>query len=1464
MIDRIIELSIRHRWAVMAAAVALGLAGVFAVYHTPMDAIPDVSEDQIIVFADWPGHSPREIEDQIAYPLSTSLQGLPGVRVVRSSSEFNFASISVILQDGVDFYFARQQIAERLARAGDALPGGVKAYLAPDGAATGQIFWYTIEGKDYDLARLRSIQDWYVRGQLASVPGVAEVASVGGRVLEYQIELDPRRLADAGLTPGMVTQAVADSNASVGGQVIEKANAEYLVRGIGWLGARPNRSGDDEGSEADSPSTNEHERIPRDLEEVVIAAADGRAVRLTDVATVSVGSKFRRGVLEMHGNESVGGVVLMRYGENPLEVTSRLRAKISELAVGLPPGVRVVAAYDRTPLITGAVSTVTGALLEAMATASICVLAVLLHFRTSLVITLTLPLAALSSFVAMWLMRRLGIADIQTNIMSLAGIVVSIGVLVDSSIVMAENVMHVLKRHFGHRPVEGDVRWLVLPACRTVGRPIFFSVAIMLISFLPVFCLGGIEGKLFRPLAATKSLAMLAVGCLSITLVPALATIFIRGRLRDERQSWLVRSFAEVYRPVLDYCLSHPAPLIWLLAVTFLASSAPLGHQGLLLATLLFFIVLLGAITRNWRAAIACTLSLALVALAAERNMRPLLWQKTPPLNEGMVMDMPITVPRASITEAADDLKARDMVLCRFPEVAMVMGKAGRAETPTDPAPVDMIETMVEFRPRELWPKRKLTERDARRQTKAVLAALAADGAIERPADGAAEQKLVDEATAEALPRFDGVMREYAYLRNAEFEDSLRQKLVTWLVEALIARLDRQHGFVRPPASGEIAQVAQGLVSHADHHLAASPAIDDVTSLARHAGHTLASLGLVKEGVQLFENKPPIWQRATDLAASALGKTPATFFTRLTDDVLARHRAAWREHVRKLNGDLFTRGTESYTRLAIEEVLTRATISDAKLADYLQQVRRFRARPLPQHQAHQRGGRLMNMTPPPDVAPQPKLKALQERLASTMPALLWASEPADLSDPGGELDRALQMPGWANVWTRPIQNRVDMLFTGVNTDIGVRVLGRQLDDVVGASQEIAAVLKQVPGSEYVMAEEIRGKGYVEICVDRKQASRLGVSVGDVNDVIETALGGKLATTTVEGRQRHGVRVLYARNWREDEETIRGLPVPRRMLGGDVSLTHRETDRVGAAGTGGGPSMPTVPLADVADVRIVEGPASIKSENGLLRNYVRLNVRGRSATDFIDEARRALADQVVLPPGVYLEWTGQFEHEVQAAATLTFVLPLVIGLILAILYWTYHDLADALLMLLAVPGAMAGGVLFQWLMGYDFSVTVLVGYIACFGMATSTGIIMLVYLREAVARRGGLERMSLADLREAVMEGAVHRLRPKLLTEGTTILGLAPMLWATGTGAEVIKPMAAPVLGGILVADEVIDLLLPVLFYWVRRRRILLRSGLGEANPAHTDSQTPDAAIAAPVPSLPLAALSEVRERIRVG
>jgi len=788
---------------------------------------------------------------------------------------------------------------------------------------------------------------------------------------------------------------------------------------------------------------------------------------------------------------------------------------------------------------------------------------------------------------------------------------------------------------------------------------------------------------------------------------------------------------------------------------------------------------------------------------------------------------MPITVPRASITQSADDLKARDMVLCRFPEVDMVVGKAGRAETSTDPAPLDMIETMVNFRPHELWPKRKLRRRDAQRQAAAVLAALVEEGIVEPPANAATGAELVDEVVAESLPRFDGNMREFAFQRNAEFDRDLPLQLTEFTVRRTV-RLLRRHGVLdREPNTVELALVARAVSTHADHHLAMSPLLEDVERLARHAGHELARLGFIA-GSDPFVYQPGWLEKCGGFVDELLGRSPATSFARLHVDLVAEHRALWRKHMRKLNAELADRGPGTFTRVAIEELIARTAVRDPRTAEYLAGIRRLRAQP-PQtrHLDHGHAHAHSRAAPVLTVAVQPRLKALQERLSGEFRGrvILVPSETEELAGFEGELDRALQMPGWTNVWTMPIQNRVDMLATGVNTAVGVRVLGRDLDDVVRASEEIAAVVKQVPGAADVVADPIRGKGYLEIRVDRERCSLAGVSVGDVNDVIETALGGRLATSTVEGRERHPVRVRYARNWRGDEESVKELPVPARGIADFGSRTADSTSspdgdsKVQSAIRNPQSAIHLVRLADVASIRITEGPATIKSENGLLRNYVRLNVRGRGTLEFVDAARRAVTEQVALPEGVYLEWTGQFEHDARAGRTLFVVFPLVLVLIFLILYWTYHDLADALLMVLAVPGALAGGVFFQWLLGYNFSVTVLVGYIACFGMATATGIIMLVYLREAVAKAGGLGPMTTSRLRQAVLDGAVHRLRPKLLTEATTILGLAPMLWATGTGSEVIRPMAAPVLGGILVADEVIDLLLPVLFYWVRKWRL---------------------------------------------
>jgi Cu(I)/Ag(I) efflux system membrane protein CusA/SilA len=1407
MIDRVLEFSIRNRWLVIAAGLALALAGVYAVYHTPVDAIPDLSENQVIVFTEWPGHSPPEIEDQITYPLSLELQGLAGVRVVRSSSDVGFSMINVIFEDAVPPAAAREQVAGRLARARPGLPPGVAPALGPDAAATGQIFWYTVEGPGLDPGRLRAVQDWFVRPQLSSVPGVAEVASVGGSPIEYTVEVDPRRLALYGVTAADVERAVSRANAAVGGHVVHKANAEYVVRGAGWIGQAPGLpslpagrpgSGGPGGEEFDP------RQALRDLENVVLPRPGGGALRVADVATVALGPQPRRGVLEKDGSEVVGGVVLMRQGENPLEVTRRLKAKVHELQAGLPAGVRIVSFYDRTPLIKGAVGTVTGTLLEAIGTATLCVVLVLLHFRTSFVIALTLPLAVLASFTVMWLLRVLGVADVQTNVMSLAGLAISVGVLVDSSIVMAENVMHSLKERFGDAPVTGDVRPVVLAACRTVGRPIFFSVVIMLLSFLPVFALGGIEGKMFHPLAFTKSFALAAVAVLAVTLVPALCTIFIRGRLRGETDSWLVRGVVRAYRPVLDYSLRRPAALVWLVGVTFLVGLAPLGLPGVFLTCLLLFAAACARLTRTWATRGLAVAGLLLVALVADRYMQPLGREFMTPLDEGMTMDMPITVPRASVTQSADDLKARDMVFCRFPEVDMVVGKAGRAETPTDPAPLDMIETMVNFRPQELWPRRKLRPADAERHAEAVLTALAARGIIQAP-EPSVRPTLIQEATAAAMPMFDAQMREYAYQRNLEFERSLGPELVRfgrWHVAALLyanGSLPRRLNEI------DLARLREPAPPELPVYLARDLTPEDADRLARDTVEQLQRLGQLPPGGDPFRYRPSLLARLAGAPDRLFGATSPTFLGDLHSALESERLRLWRGHIDKLNGELPERAAALSTRLLLEELLSRATVLDARASVRLEEWRRVRtqAASAGASSAHHGHGH-HHAAPPastePQIEPYPPLDDLQNELSRKLGRglLLWPTDRADLTGFGGELDDAMQMPGWTNVWTMPIQNRVDMLSTGVNTAVGVRVLGRRLEDVVRASEDVAAVLKGVPGAADVVADPVRGKGYLTIRPDRDKAARLGVSVGDVNDLIDVALGGRVATTTVEGRERHPVRVRLPRDWRADEETLGDLPVPR----------------VGAAPG----EARSVPLSEVATVTVGEGPATIKSENGLLRNYVRLNVRGRDAGEFVAEARRIVADRVHLPPGVYLEWTGQFEHEERARGTLLWVVPLVLALIALVLYLTYRDAADAGLMLLTVPGALAGGVFFQWLFGAKFSVTVWVGYIACFGMATATGIIMLVYLREAVARRGGLERMSLDELRQAVLDGAVQRLRPKLLTEGTMVLGLAPLLWTSGVGAEVIRPMVIPVLGGILVADEVIDLFLPVLFYAVRRWR----------------------------------------------
>ncbi len=1290
MIGRIIAWSIRNRAVVLVATLAMAGWGAYAAWIAPVDAIPDLSENQVIVHAEWPGHGPAEVEEQVTAPVGLELNGVRGVKAIRSSSDFGTSTLWVIFDDSVDVPTARRGLFDRLASsdAKDRLPSGVSPRLAPDAPATGQIFWYTVEGGGLDLGRLRAIQDWYVKPQLAAVAGVAEVASVGGMAPEFHVEADPVRLRLYKVALTDLVAAVSDANGAGGGGVLHRANAERVVRVANGIGDRGGRF--------------DPESALADLRRAVVPTLDGRTVLLEEVASVSLGPQPRRGALEKDGVEVSGGVVLMSNGENPLQLTRRLKAKVRELAAGLPPGVKIVPMYDRTPLILGAVETLSGTIVEAMISATICVVLLLKHTRAALVIALTLPLSALAAFGALEGLRRLGIADVQVNAMSLAGLAISIGVLVDSAIVMTENVLHALHLRFGDRPVRGDVSGAIEGACRQVGRPIVFSILIMLLSFLPVFALGGLEGRMFRPMAATKTLAMAASGVLAITLVPALCATLVRGRVRGEADSRVVRGVIEVYRPVLDHLLDRPAPLLWVLGATCVLAAAAIGLHWLFLAALGAGLLAVGLTARGAFGRAFGMVTLAIVGLTADATIRPLGREFLAPLDEGMVMDMPISVPRMSIAQGVDDLKARDMILCRFPEVAMVVGKLGRAETPTDPAPLDMIETMVEFHPREFWPARAIAPGDARRQVADVVDAMVRRGLIERPAAAS-----LGEITESAVGLFDAQMREYGYQRNRELFRSSGFEEATWRLEGLPAESHRR----------------------------------------------------------------------------------------------------WHAHARTLDAELLERAPGLFTRLAIEEALSRATPREPGLAAYSAELKRLRATAATAHHPSGVPGHAMSRTAvmPAGLAPQPALDALHEELAAGFARglILRRKQRGDLVGFGGELDRAVPMPGWTNVWTMPIQNRVDMLSTGVNTAVGVRVLGRDLGQVAAVSTRIAEVVRAIPGAVDVVADPVRGKEVVEVRADRQRAARLGVAIGEINAVVETSMGGTIASTVVDGRERTPVRVRYARAYRADEDSVRDLLV--RSL---------------PPGAPGPPRL--VPLAEVADVRVVDGPATIKGENGLPRNYVRLNVRDRDASEFVEEARRVVRERVDLPEGCYVEWTGQFEHEVRARGTLAVVFPIVLVLIFGLLWATYRDLADAALMMLAVPGALAGGVVCQWLFGARFSVTTWIGYIACFGMATATGVIMLVYLRDALERAGGIERIDAEGLRRAVLDGAVHRLRPKLLTEATIILGLAPMLWAGGVGGEVIRPMAAPVLGGILVADEVIDLFLPVLFYRVRRGRLRRR------------------------------------------
>ncbi|HEX8521529.1 MAG TPA: efflux RND transporter permease subunit, partial [Tepidisphaeraceae bacterium] len=1408
MISKIIEFSVRNRWLVLLLWVGVAIWGVYAVLHTPVDAIPDLSENQVIVFADWMGRSPQDIEEQVTYPLSVQLQGLAGVKTIRSSSEPNFSMINIIFDSGIDPYFARTRVLERLTTAKQNLPADVTPAMAPDATALGQIFWYTVEGPGHSIDELRAIQDFTVRYQLNSIPGVAEVASVGGFVRQYQVDVDPNKLRTTGLPLSAVYSAIASSNASVGGKVLTTPNSEYLLRGVGWL------------------------KGVADLEEVVVTSRAGVPIRIKDIGSVQLGPEFRRSALEKNG-EAVGGVVMMRIGENPLQVTQAIKERIREIQPGLPAGVRIVPFYDRTRLIESAIHTVTGTLREEMIIASIAILLILTHIRSAIVVCLTLPMAVLVSFLFMYYL------GIPSNIMSLSGIAISIGILVDASVVMVENASHELREHFnsaplarGQRPrgasahpvVSGDTTEIVIRACRLVGRPIFFSVLIMLLSFLPVFAFGGQEGKLSHPLAFTKSFAMIGVAILAITFVPALIPILIKGRIKSEEENWIVRSFIHMYRPVITWIIDRPGVVWWMMGVILILGAGLVGASFVSAVVLAGALVCVALSIRRWRWLAAAVASLLVIAFIADTRFRKLGSEFMPELDEGSIMDMPITAPHVPMAQAIDDVQVRDRLLRSFPEVDQAVGKIGRAETATDPSPVDMVETIVSMRPRELWPKRTVRTNDLHEHARAVAQQMEQRGWLKR--DAANGDELLHTAIEITASEFDRSMRELARRRQVEYEPVLAEELSTFILDDVLkhmsdtgsASADR---LLRTPGGDERIAIVRAL--HDQALLLALPRQEQLDQLLTTLRKQLVDLKIIPDRDDLFLDRPNLASRTLNQLRASLGQHIPSYPERLFAAVESHREALWRQRMKTLNWELF-----DYAKVAVNDYLVDALLRTA--------------RGTPAFVA--------------DPAPEP-LKQLKQQLAQRFQKnyFLWTKTKQDIV---AEMDRELQMPGWGNIWTQPIINRVNMLATGVRTQIGVKVFGptgRSLTDSIAdiqrISQAIAARLKTIAGAADVVADQATGKRYIEIEINREQAARYGVNVADLSQIVEAAIGGATVTTTVEGRQRFSVQLRYSRDTRDDVDALKDILVPVNTTPASLNASpapslgkipgagqqNAAADAMGAAPMSSGTptlkseisnfnsesSLTMIPLSSVAVIRTVDGPSMIKSENGRLRNYVTLNVRGRDIVGFVEEAQQAIKpiEASLAGTGMTLAWAGEFENQLRARQTLGVIFPMVITLILLLLYITFKDILDTLLVALAVLGALAGSVMFQSLFGFNFSVIVSIGYIAAFGMATQTGVIMLVYLRESIAKRGGLAGIrSVEELRQAVIEGAVHRLRPKLLTEGVAIVGLVPMLWATGTGAEIMRPMAAPVLGGLLISDEVIDIMIPVLFYWIRRRRWL--------------------------------------------
>jgi Cu(I)/Ag(I) efflux system membrane protein CusA/SilA len=1030
VIARIIEWALRNRLLVLLGTAAAIGAGVWAVSTTPVDALPDLSDVQVVIQTEFSEQAPQIVEDQVTYPIASEMLKVPGSRVVRGFSFFGLSLVYVLFEDGTDLYWARSRVLEYMNGLRQRLPAGVEPTLGPDATGVGWVFEYVLQSDSLNLAQLRTLQDWYLRYQLTAIPGVSEVASLGGFVKQYQVEVDPEKLRAFGVPVMRVVRAIGEHNADVGARVIEMGGREYMIRGLGYL------------------------RTLDEIRNVAVGATmTGTPIRVADVANVQVGPAPRRGAADLNGKgEVVAGIVIMRFGSDALETIEAVKTRIAEIQQSLPAGVRLVPVYDRSDLIHRAIANLNRTLIEeSLIVAAVSVL-FLLHLRSAFVAIVTLPLGILISFVVMrWL-------DVSANIMSLGGIAIAIGAMVDAAIVMIEN-MH---KHLEREP--GRDRWeVVRESAVQVGPPLFFSLLIITVSFLPVFTLEQQEGRLFKPLAFTKTFAMAGAALLSITLVPVLMGYLVRGRIRPQESNVLNRWLMRAYRPVMGGVLRHP----WLVVAGAAA--------------------VLGATVVPWR------------RLGSEFM---------PPLDEGSILFMPTTVPGVSIGKAREIMRYQDSVLASFPEVASVLGKAGRAATATDPAPLDMYETTIVLTPHDQW----------------------------------------------------------------------------------------------------------------------------------RAGMTT------------------------------------------------------------------------------------------------------------------------------------------ERLVA-------------------EMDRAVRVPGVTNAWTMPIKNRIDMLATGVRTPVGVKVYGPSLDTLQQLGVEVERILRDVRGTRNVFAERNVSGYYVDIALDRAEAARYGLNAGELHDVVMATAGGMTAAITVEGRERYEVNVRYPRALRENVEKLRAIAVPTM-------------------------SGPQVPLGQLADVRVVEGPMAVKTDDAFPVTTVYVDIEGRDLGGYVRDAQRAVAADLVLPPGYRVAWSGQFEFMERVREKLGIVVPVTLGLIFLLLYLNFRDVSRSLIVMLALPFALVGGVWSIWALGYNTSVAVWVGFIALAGVAAETGVVMLIYLDEACHHREAAGRLATrADIAAAVTEGAVERLRPKVMTVVAIIAGLAPILWSEGTGADVMKRIAAPMVGGMVTSTGLTLVVIPAIYYLWRSRRL---------------------------------------------